>query len=95
MPRLRVLRLRRCGRSSSRVQLEAGCEPVRRADPVEEAAEEVEVHAADKRSVLLGQPVERAVGECDLVVVAELRLVAVPRQHLEHRPAAVFTALER
>jgi hypothetical protein len=58
-------------------------------DAFEQSAEEIEVHPADELALLLGEAVERIVGEGDLVVGADHRLVTVKLEDADHLGAAI------
>jgi hypothetical protein len=67
-------------------------EVIGRLDGLEEAGEEVEVHSADELALLLGEAVERAIGERDLLIATELGFVALPGEGRQDRPSSLLGA---
>src|SRR5581483_6508092 len=65
-------------------------------DAIEQPGEEVEVHAAYQLALLLGEAMERAVRQSDLLPAREHRLVALLREDVHDRsPTFVATACRR
>src|ERR671911_1910632 len=71
--------------------VEPGREVIGGSEAFEQAREEVEVHAADECAVLLGEAVEGAVCEGDLLAAPELGLVAVAGEDVEDGGSSVVS----